>query len=105
MGALAGFDSDPMGALAGFELPTAASGKRDDGLASIPLSSLDAPPQRAFPAIRGLAVRRIRADGRFGWFWNATAARMYFATVSRSMSNSRAIRRCRQPRSCNPKIA
>ena len=87
----------PMGALAGFESPTAASGKGDNGLASIPLSPWS-------PASNGLpgpsvacSPRRRRADGALAGFGTQADARMYFATVSRSTFNSRAIRRFRHP--------
>jgi hypothetical protein len=107
MGALAGFDcSEPMGALAGFESPTAASGKMGDGLASIPLSTLDADAAKGLSG-HAVACLPVASEpmGALAGFGTQAAARMYFATVSRSMSNSRAMRRFRHPLWCKVKIA
>ena len=106
-GALAGFDcSEPRGALAGFEL--AGWYVRQGGR----LARLDPPLFLEGSATRGLpgppaacSASPPEPRGALAGFGPQLAARMYFATVSRSTSNSRAIRRCGQPCSCNFKIA
>ena len=50
-------------------------------------------------------TRCRRADGALAGFGTQADARMYFATVSRSTFNSRAIRRIRHPLWCKVKIA
>jgi hypothetical protein len=95
-----------MGALAGFESPSSASRRKEDRLATIPLSSLKGTAGKGL-ASPSAACSPVTSDpmGALAGFGTQADARMYFATVSRSMFNSRAMRRFRHPLACKVKIA
>ena len=80
--------------------------KGDARLGSIFRSSAESPANDGLPGTPPPSSPvPTEPMGALAGFGSQVAARTYFATVSRSTSNSRAIARFRQPCSCKPRIA
>ena len=91
--------------LAGFELAGGTPGRGTLGRRRSPsLRDASAAKGLSRPSVAWLPATS-EPMGALAGFGTQLLARMYFATVSRSTCNSRAIRRCGQPCSCNFKIA